>query len=353
MSSTLYIHLNKLGSNLNVVRNVMKKGVQCMAVIKDNAYGHGFLPVADFLKDKVEWFCVARISEGILLRQQGIENPILVFEKPPAGREADYAKYNLTATITELEVFDRLPAGTPCHIKFDTGMGRLGMAPEDTSLALDKMAQNKHLNYTGIYTHFANSGDVNHPRVSHQLELFKIIRSQFPEELMAHTANSGALLYYPNLDLQFDGVRAGVCLYGFSPGDVPVAGLEPVAEWKAKLVQIKKIKKGEYAGYNGFWQAPKDGWLGIMQVGYAQGLTRNLSGKIEVKAGETLFPLVGLISMDYSSVFLGEHYFRPETEVTLFDGAGLHVSNWASVLGTIPYEVVTAIHPKVQRKYLF
>ncbi len=322
-----------------------------MAVIKDNAYGHGFLPVADFLKDKVEWFCVARISEGILLRQQGIENPILVFEKPPAGREADYAKYNLTATITELEVFDRLPAGTPCHIKFDTGMGRLGIAPEDASVALDKMKQNRHLNYTGIYTHFANSGDVNHPRVSHQLELFKIIRSQFPEELMAHTANSGALLYYPNLDLQFDGVRAGVCLYGFSPGDVPVAGLEPVAEWKAKLVQIKKIKKGEYAGYNGFWQAPKDALPPA--VGYAQGLTRNLSGKIEVKAGETLFPLVGLISMDYSSVFFGEYYFEPETEVTLFDATGLHVNKWAQILGTIPYEVVTAIHPKVQRKYLF
>src|SRR5690554_2716636 len=117
MSSTLYIHLSKLGSNLNVVRGVMKKGVQCMAVIKDNAYGHGFLPVADYLKDKVEWFCVARLSEGILLREQGIENPVLVFEKPPVAHEANYEKYNLTATITELEVFDRLPAGTNCHIK--------------------------------------------------------------------------------------------------------------------------------------------------------------------------------------------------------------------------------------------
>lgn len=352
MSSTLLIDLKKLDHNLNAVNNQLKKGVLRMAVIKDNAYGHGVLPIAHHLENKVEWFCVARLDEAVKLREDGIKNPILVFEVPPVGKEALYTKFNITASIPDLSVFERLEKGTDCHLKFDTGMGRLGIMPVNTDTALEKMKQHPHLNYKGIYTHFANADAVNHPHVYRQLELFKEIRSQFPEDLMTHTANSGAIFYYENTDLQFDAVRPGVCLFGYSPGQVDVLQLKAIAEWSTHLVQIKKIQKGDVAGYGSKWSAPQDGWLGLLPVGYAHGIFRNLSGKFKVGIGEKSYPQVGTISMDYSAVFLGEDYYDTGEKVTLLKSGELSVRKWAELLGTIPYEVITGINVEVKRVYL-
>ncbi|MEX0721713.1 MAG: alanine racemase [Balneolaceae bacterium] len=352
MSSTLLIDLKKLDHNLNAVNAQLEKNVLRMAVIKDNAYGHGLLPIANRLKEKVEWFCVARVDEGVKLREAGIKIPILVFEIPPAGKEELYLSHNLTASIPDLAVFECLKEGTDCHLKFDTGMGRLGIMPADAEQALEKMKQNSHLNYTGIYTHFANADSVNHPHVFEQLKVFKAIRSTFPENLMTHTANSGAIFYYKEAGLQFDAVRPGVCLFGYAPGQVEVPQLQSIAEWKTHLVQVKKIHKGDVAGYGSRWEAPKSGMLGLIPVGYAHGVSRNLSGKFEVGIGNKFFPQVGTISMDYSAVFLDDTYFEAGEEVTLLRSGDLSVRSWAHTLGTIPYEVITGISIEVKREYL-
>lgn len=323
-----------------------------MAVIKDNAYGHGLLPVAHHLTEKVEWFCVARVDEAVLLREGGIKNPILVFEIPPVGKEGLYIKYNLTASLADLSVFDRLENGTNCHLKFDTGMGRLGIMPANAEQAAEKMKQFPRLNYTGVFTHFANADVLDHPHVWQQLKIFKEIRAKFPEHLMTHTANSGAIFYYKDAGLQFDAVRPGVCLFGYAPGEVEVPQLEAIAEWKSHLVQVKRIKKGDVAGYGSRWEAPNDGWLGLIPVGYANGIRRNLSGKFQVGIGGKLFPQVGTISMDYCAVFLGDSFFENGEEVTLLKSGKLTVRKWAEALGTIPYEIVTGINSEVNREYL-
>ena len=352
MSSTLFIDLNTMQHNLNEINKKLKKDVQRMAVIKDNAYGHGIVRISKFLKDKVEWFCVARLDEAILIRENGITNPVLVFEIPPKGMEDAYINYKLTASIADLSVFERLKAGTDCHIKFDTGMGRLGLMPEDASFILEKMKTYKHLNYKGIYTHFANADVPGHPSVLKQLEKFKIIRSHFPEQLMTHTANSGAIFYFQDYDLQFDAVRPGVCLYGYSPGETEVPQLKAAAVLRSELAQVKKVKKGATVGYGSRWTAPKDGWLGIIPAGYAHGISRNLSGKFEVEIDGKLFQQVGTISMDYSAVFLDDHQAVPGTTVTLLNNSNLKVKRWAKLLDTIPYEIVTRISNEVKREYI-
>lgn len=322
-----------------------------MAVVKDEAYGHGMLPVADFLKDKVEWFCTARLEEAVQLRKHGIQNPILVFEIPPEGQEGLFLKHDITASISDLSVFERLKPGTKAHLHFDTGMFRLGMLPEDVTEAKQKM-NNYDLNYTGIYTHFANSDEKAHPRVLNQLEIFRSIRSQFPEKLLTHTANSGAIFYYHDKGVLFDAVRPGVCLYGYAPGADEIADLEPVIEWRSKLVQVKKIRKGDLIGYGSRWEAPKDGWLGVIPVGYADGIFRNLSGEFIVEIGGQLFQQVGTISMDYVMVYLKEQRFKQGETVTILKNGKLSAKEWAKKMGTIPYEITTAISPNVKREYV-
>lgn len=352
MSSVLYINLRHINDNIEAVNRRIDKGVIKMAVVKDRAYGHGLLPVSQFMKDKVEWFCVADIDEAITLRDDGIKNPILVFEIPKEERAEDYLKYNLTASIGDLRVFDFLKEGTKAHIKIDTGMWRLGIRPEQSSDLLHKIQQNPHIKISGIYTHFANADTPEHPKVKEQLEAFKQMRPQFPSEWMTHAANSGAIFYYDKKLVQYDAVRPGVCLYGYAPGKESISDLKVAASWKARLVQVKEILQGESVGYLGRWKSPQKGQLGIIQVGYADGIPRSMSGKFNVEIQRKLYPQVGIISMDYAAVFLGDDEYQAGTEITLLDGENLKVESWAEIIDTIPYEIITGIQQDIKRVYI-
>lgn len=350
MNSTLYIHLSKLQQNLDTINSIIGDGVQRMAVVKDDAYGHGSIALANFLQDKVEWFCVATIEEAVELRAAGVTNPVLVLEIPKRGKEHLYAEKSITASISDLSVFARLKPGTDCHLHFDTGMMRLGMLPSDVTKALEMMGKFAQLNYSGIYTHFANADGDASPSVTEQLKLFRDVRSKFSEDLFTHTSNSAGVLYHKAKGV-FDGIRPGISLYGYSPGE-EIKGLQPIIEWKSKLVQVKSIKKGEAVGYGSRWKAPADGLLGIIPVGYSDGVFRLLSGKIQVEIGGKLYPQVGTISMDYMAVFLGETEFEQETEVTILRDGALSAKKWAELTDTISYEITTAIARKVNRVYL-
>ena len=352
MSSTLYVHLSKIGNNLKAVNHKIGSRIKRMAVIKDEAYGHGMLPVAQYLKDKVEWFCVARIDEAVKLREAGIELPILVFEIPPAGKEPLFKKYNVTASISDLSVFERLEPGTDCHLHFDTGMFRLGILPEYVDSVLQKMKLYDQLNYSGIYTHYANSDEAGQPRVEEQLNVFKSLRSQFPDHLLTHTCNSGGIFYYHDKGVLFDAVRPGVCLYGYAPGSVEIPELEPAVEWKSDLVQVKKLRKGDKVGYGSRWEAPQDGYLGIVSLGYSDGIFRGLSGKFDVEIAGQKFQQVGTISMDYIGVYLKDKKFNTGEPVTILRNGELSAKEWARKAGTIPYEITTAISSKVKREYI-
>lgn len=323
-----------------------------MAVVKDEAYGHGLLKVADYLKDKADWFCVANIEEALILRKHNVQNPVLVFGVPEKGREALYVKYNITAVISDLSIFQRMEPGTDCHLQFDTGMHRLGFKPDDIDQVLGKVEEYTDLNYSGIFTHFANADDPGHPRVSKQLNTFKKLRAQFPSEWMAHVSNTGGVFHYHREGVVMDGVRTGIGLYGLPSGEMDIPDIKPAAQWETQIVQIRKVRKGDKTGYGGTWEAPEDGNLAILPVGYADGIFRTLSNKFQVEIQEKKYSQAGTVSMDYIAVFLGMDTYKEGETVTILGQDELSAKKWADKIGTIPYEIMTSIAPKVQRVYL-
>lgn len=351
MNSIVTIHLSKLDHNINVIKKQLDPGVRTMAVIKDNAYGHGIVEVAKHIEKKVSWFCVAEAGEGKVLREAGIKIPILVFETPSEATARLYTEYDLTASVSDISVLGILKNGTSYHINFDTGMHRLGMLPNDIEPLKAEMEKYSDLECTGIYTHFYKADDPGNPEVEHQLKIFRKIRKHFPDDLMTHAANTGAIFYYKHLNLQFDAVRPGVCLYGYAAGRKEIHELEPIIEWRSRLMQVRKIAEGQPVGYGGRWRMPFDGFLGTIPVGYSDGVFRILSGKINVEINGRVYHQVGTISMDYMSVFLGEAEIEPGTEVYLLKGKDLTAQEWARESETIPYEITTSIKEKVDREY--
>lgn len=352
LNSKIFVHEEKLLNNIYAIKKRLNPGVQTMAVIKDNAYGHGLEGVAKCLSPHVSWFCVARVDEGVRLREIGIKHPILVFEIPNNRTAALYVQYDLTATLADVSSFDVLEPGTSFHVNLDTGMHRLGVLPEEVPVLLDKIDWHPELTCTGVYTHFAKADDPGNPEVEAQLRLFKSLRAKLPGDLMTHTANTGAIFYYSELDVQFDAVRPGVSLFGYGAGDVVIEDLSPALVWKSFLMQVKFIRKGEPVSYGGRWVAPEDGYIGTIPVGYAAGIHRILTNKIHFQIGGKLYPQVGTISMDYSMVFLGNDHLQVGEEVTLLNTESQNAKNWATHAGTIPYEITTGIHPLIPREYI-
>lgn len=352
MNSTIVIHLSKLDRNLDAIDSRLNPGVQRMAVVKDNAYGHGIVEIARHIAGRVEWFCVARALEGKLLREHGVTNPILVFEAPREETASLYIDFNLTATLSEISALSLLKDGTEFHINIDTGMHRLGVIPNDINELKKQLERHGGKTCTGIYTHFYKADDPGNPEVKQQLELFRSIRSEFPSNWLTHTANTGGIFHYKDLDLQFDAVRPGVCLYGYGAGEVDVPDLEPILDLSSFLMQVKRIKKGEPVSYGARWHAPEDGFIGVVPIGYSAGVPRVLTNQIEVEIEGELFPQVGTISMDYSVVYLRNRDFSVGTEVYLLKGKALSAKTWAEYASTIPYEITTRLKESTSRRYI-
>ena len=348
-NSTVTANLKALKNNLDALKYHVNEGTRIMAVVKADAYGHGAVQVAETLEPLVEAFAVNDIHEGIQLRENGITKPILVFGVPEASFASQYRVHNLTATVSSEEHFKWLPNGTSYHLNFDTGMGRLGFAPAQAERVAKMVQDHQSLFCTGIYTHFATADNPDSKLVAKQHKQFKTIREYFPENLSTHISNTGATAFYEKE--QFDMVRLGIGLYGYPPGETEIEGLEPVLEWKSRLVQSKRIAANSTVSYGATWKAPKEGFLGILPVGYDDGMKRNLSGKISVCIQGKTYQVVGTVTMNYCMVYLGKDTYEPGTEVEIL-GADQNARTWAHKLGTIPYEILTSINPKIPRKYV-
>lgn len=355
-SSALYnsfaeIYLDNLENNINVLQGMLNPGVRQMAVIKANAYGHGAIETGTFLEDKVDLFGVCSVTEAIELRENGIKNDILVLGAPNEETAPLYNQFNLTAIISSLDHFDWLTDGTKCHIKFDTGMGRFGFYRDQVTDVLSAVESNSRLHFDGILTHFATADDPGSPMVLKQLDEFIAIRSQFDSSLVTHAANTGALAFYKGT--QFDMVRTGIGIYGYPPGNTNIQGLLPVLIWKSHIATIKRIKKGKSVSYGAKWRAPSDGYIGVIPVGYADGLRRDLTQKLQISIKEHTYPLVGTITMDYVMVYFGKQFYPAGTPVTVMGNTGNTAKEWSEKIQTIPYEILCGISTKrVERVYL-
>lgn len=363
------VHLDHIRFNLEGIRQAIGAQRKLLIAVKANAYGHGSVAVSRLAeKIGVDWLGVATVPEGLELRQAGIGLPVLKFS-PAFPEEMEAAvRGRLTLAICERENIDalqqvceaiNLPASV--HLKVDTGMGRIGVAPQTApELALHLERNCPALRLEGIFTHLPVSDDRDPTYTQAQIERFKHTVDAIQAVLgrrvdLVHCANSGGVLAHPPgwLDL----VRPGIMIYGFypDPGTPRSIPLKPGLSFLTRVSFIKKVPAGTSIGYGRTWVAPEDTWIATIPAGYADGFNRLFSNRGRVLIRGRSYPVVGRVCMDQSMVNLGpESDVRVGDEVVLIGKSGdqeITADEWADVLKTITYEVTCQINARVQRIY--
>jgi alanine racemase len=329
-------------------------------MVKAQAYGGGLDQIAkQLLAGGVNYFGVAYADEGVLLRQAGITLPILVMNAEPAGFES-CIQYQLEPAIyshVHLDAFIRTLISAqiqeyPIHLKFDTGMHRLGFLPAHTDQLLQTLRAQPEVSVKSVYSHMACADEPEHPMNAQQITSFKNICSQLesalPYAFLKHLLNSEGAAHFP--EAQFDMVRLGIGLFGVNHNPVFEAKLKPVISWISQISQLKQLKKGECVGYGCTQELTADSQIAIIPVGYADGFKRNLSnGAGGVYIDGAYCPTIGRVCMDMIMVLAPNA--RPDAEVEII-GAEQSLSTFAQKAQTIPYEILTSISPRVQRTYV-
>jgi alanine racemase len=350
-NSIAEINTAAIRQNLSWLRAQVEPGTLQMAVIKADAYGHGARQTAAYIQDDVDWIGVYQVREGAELRDAGISLPILVFGTPTVASARFYLEYNLVATVSRFEHFDILLPGTSYHIKFDTGMGRVGFLPNELDDVEKEIYNQPHIRYTGLMTHFADSENVGSDIFQKQQAHFARISDKLGQHVTVHASNSGATIHQK--DVHFDMIRNGTAIYGFDPNGVVNPALVPALAWKSRVVQLRRLPSGAGVSYSHSWHMPSDGYVAIIPVGYADGINRQLSNRMQVEIGGRLYPQVGNVTMDQIVVYMGEDMVDVGSEVLLLGGTGVTSAyTWADTLKTITYEVTCMIGNRVKRVHI-
>lgn len=362
------IDLDRLTDNFHAIEKaVAPAGV--MVILKANAYGHGLVPVAHHMVSLgAAYLGVAFLEEGILLRESGIEAPILVLGGIIGNQVPLFLEHNLTLTASSVEKLEQINAtasqmgtGAKVHLKIDTGMERIGVHYYSASTLLETALDCDCVEIEGIYSHFANADAADLRSAEVQLERFNDVLAFYEERGLSypryrHIANSGAILQLP--ESHFDMVRAGILLYGVYPsGDVPrTIEVKPALAWKSRVVYFKVVKPNHPVSYGSTWQSDKMTRIVTIPVGYGDGYFRSSSGLAEVIIRGKRYPVVGRICMDQLMVDIGWETAYNGDEVILLGqssetGVSVTPEDIASWAGTIPYEVLTNINTRVPRLY--
>jgi Alr-MurF fusion protein len=342
-STVVRYDLSALEHNLKQYQRNLAPATRILAMVKAQAYGAGVEQVAQQLvAGGVNYFGVAYADEGVLLRQAGVTLPILVMNAEPGGFESDAFIRALIAQQIQ---------GYPIHLKFDTGMHRLGFLPQQTKQVLQTLSAQPEVSVKSVYSHMACADEPLHPMNAMQIASFQEICSELekalPYSFLKHLLNSEGAAHFP--EAQFDMVRLGIGLFGVNHDPIFEAKLKPVVSWTSQISQLKSLQKGDFIGYGCSEDLEEDSQIAIIPVGYADGYSRELSnGKGGVYIDGLYCPTIGRVCMDMIMV-LAPHA-RPGAEVEII-GQHQHLSAFAIAANTIPYEILTSISPRVQRTY--
>jgi len=362
------VHTGLISHNVAIVAQ-RTAPVQMWAVVKANGYGHGAVQVANAaLAGGATGLCVAIVDEGVALRRAGITAPILLLSEQPPELADLIVGYQLTPTVTTTRGAAVLAASAAAadqtvkvHIKVDTGMHRVGVAPNETVSQASFISSYDSLTIEGVYTHFAVADDPSHPANAAQLSSFNTVLEDLSSRginpPLIHAANSAAAL--ANEPSRFTMVRLGIAMYGLRPGAGVAdlcAGLIPAMSLKARVSAVRWVEAGEAVSYGLVRSLTKGSLIATVPIGYADGVPRALGRtNIHVLLNGLPRTIAGTITMDQlmidcesdSSVMVGD-------EVVLIGKQGNHsvtADDWAEALGTIGYEIVCGISPRIFRRY--
>ena len=362
------VHTGLISHNVAIVAQ-RTAPVQVWAVVKANGYGHGAVQVANAaLAGGATGLCVAIVDEGVALRRSGITAPILLLSEQPSELADLIVGYQLTPTVATTRAAAVLAASAAAadqtikvHIKVDTGMHRVGVAPDETLSLASFISSYESLTIEGVYTHFAVADDPSHPANAAQLSAFNTVLEDLSSRginpPLVHAANSAAAL--ANESSRFTMVRLGIAMYGLRPGAGVAelcAGLIPAMSLKARVSAVRWVDAGEAVSYGLVRPLTKGSLIATVPIGYADGVPRALGRtNIQVLLNGVPRTIAGTITMDQlmidcesdSSVMVGD-------EVVLIGKQGEHsvtADDWAEALGTIGYEIVCGISPRIFRRY--
>lgn len=361
------VDLSALTHNLTQLRRLLSPGCGIMAVVKANAYGHGAVEVARSLMTQgVARVAVVSLDEGIALRAAGITIPIVILGPLFPEQIYDAIAHRLTPVISDRSLLPTLAQATaslatpyPMHLKVETGMGRLGLATDELLNLIDSGQLPASLRIEGLMTHFADSDGPTTSQTEQQLSLFqKAVSGMTARGLsipLIHAANSGAAVRYPHSHYSL--IRPGIMLYGYHtlPTSIPAPDLKPVLSLRSCIAQMRTIPTGGTISYNATFTAKRPTRVAVLPIGYADGFNRRLSNRGEVLVQGRRAGIIGLVCMDMVMIDVTE---IPEAavgdEVVLIGRQGADqitaadLSEWT---GTIAYETLCAIGPRVPRVY--
>ncbi len=359
-TTILEINLNNLVNNLNYFRDMLTPGTRVMVMVKALSYGSGSYEIANLLQhEKADYLGVAFTDEGIELRRAGITLPIMVM----APTQETYDKiimYNLEPeiysfsglkTMSQIISANQLPE-YPVHIKLDTGMHRLGFLPEDMIQLANELVRLKNIRVKAMFSHLAVSDNPAEDAFTEEQfllfnEMYAFLSNRLGYKPMRHILNSAGIERFPQA--HFEMVRLGIGLHGIS---AIKKKLKPVSTLKTRISQIKKIPKTDTVGYNRRGILTRDSIIGIIPVGYADGLDRKLGNRNgQVIINNVKVPFIGDICMDISMIDLTDIRASEGDEVIIF-GEKNPISLLAEQVGTIPYEILTNVSSRVKRIYI-
>jgi alanine racemase len=385
------VSLSTLAENFRAIRKFVnppnekrKTPRKILCIVKGNGYGHGGPQVAKALeKAGSDWFGVTCTDEGIAVRKAGVRRPVLVLTSFWPGEESRLLEYDLTAVIhrcDQLKELDRAAARivgrkgrkkVSFHLKMDTGMNRLGIAPSDVECFASQLAKCKHLELGGVFTHFASSEVLTSTRTGeqtrHQEERLYAaldrLRALGIDPGIVHLANSAAIVTRP--ETWADMVRPGAILYGYHPGYDPIEKrpeiearlpLKPVMSLRTRIINIRNIPVGAGVGYNETFIAKRPSRIAVLAAGYGDGIHRSLGNRGNVLVRGSLAPMVGIVSMDVTMIDVTD---VPDAAigdvVTIYGTDGEHVrpaNVIARSIGTVTSDLLCAVSQRVPRYYL-
>jgi len=365
-STFVEVNLPLLSQNLKAIREKVSPA-KIMIVVKANAYGHGLTDVTKYLDPQVDYIGVAVLEEGILLREIGVQTPILVLGGIWGNQIPAYIEHDLTLTAPSVERLEQIDQAAKSlgkkakvHLKVDTGMERIGVHYYNAHTLQEAALKCKHVVVEGIFSHFANAdaADLSHARL--QLERFNEVLQFYEKRSLPmpirHMANSGAILQLP--ESYFDMVRPGILFYGVypSPEAQRTVDVKPALAWKSRVVYFKVTQPDHPVSYGSTWQSDHNVRIVTVPVGYGDGYFRNMSNKARVIIHGKKYPQVGRVCMDQIMVNIeGDSAFNGDEVILIGEaenGERVTVEELAEWADTIPYEILTNINTRVPRIYI-
>ena len=368
------VDLDCIDYNIRSIKEKLKPGCMIMGVVKADGYGHGDKYIADELvRLGVNWFAVSNLSEAMSLRNQGIYHPILILGTTPPNKAKQLCEYNITQAVFSLEYARKLQqqaqragVAVACHIKVDTGMGRIGFdADQDMKTAIEEIEEVCHyenLRCDGIFTHFSSADEYNEESIAYtkaQYQCFITVCDELQRRgisfMIRHCCNSGGIVNYPEFHL--DMVRAGVLIYGLVP-DKACEGkidLKTAMELHSVISMIKDVKKGTKLSYGRTFTADHDMRIATVPIGYADGYHRSLSNQGRMLVNGHFANIVGRICMDQLLLDVTDiPDLSDGMQITIVgeeNGQKITMEEIAAMADTVHYEIMCVIGKRVPRVY--